>query len=113
MSSRRSNYDPLAACDRPRWLVTLSMCREPLSTREIAPGADLRAVMRDAQAAMLADDWQPECDGRHGFFFARRGDDRVEVGLQTIPPGSPRYGRSILGAGVPSASAQNSSNESL
>lgn len=102
MTSRRSSYDPLATRDQPRWLVTLTMFREPLNTREIPPGADLRAVMHEARTAMLADGWQPESDGYYGFFFARRGDERVEVGLQSIPPGVPAYGPSALG-GSPSA----------
>jgi hypothetical protein len=62
-----------------------------LSCKEIAAGADLRAAMGDALAAAVGDGWQPECDSAWCFFFARRGADRVEVGLQSLPPGAPTF----------------------
>jgi hypothetical protein len=64
MASRRSTNDPLANCDQPRWLVASTMHHAVIDSREIPPGADLRAVMRDAQAAMVADGWQPENDAQ-------------------------------------------------
>jgi len=101
MSCRRSACDPLASRDQPRCLATYTMHLAVIDSREILAGADFRAVLRDAQTSMLADGWQPECDGRYGFFFARRGSERVEVVLQHVPPGAPGYGPSNLGACPP------------
>ena len=95
--ARRNRPDPLARATTPRWLVTSTLCHEPLSCREIPPGADLHQVMRDALAASAADGWQPETDGEWGVFFARRGAERLQVSLQHVPPGTPIGWPSFLG----------------
>jgi hypothetical protein len=94
---RRYRPDPLATVNEPRWLVTHTMQHTVLSCQEIAAGADLHAVMREALATTAADGWRPESDSDWGFFFARRGANRIEVGLQYAPPGAPTYWPSIHG----------------
>jgi len=49
---RRSAKDTLADRDRPHWLVATTLSHGLLSCRAISPGADLYAVMREAQAGL-------------------------------------------------------------
>jgi hypothetical protein len=84
---RHRTFDPLASVKERRWLVMQTVFHRRLSSREIPPGADLRQVMVEAATRMRADGWHPESDGSRGFFFAHRGTERVEVGLEHVAPG--------------------------
>jgi hypothetical protein len=58
----------------------------------------MHAAMRDALSTAAADGWQPECDGAWGFCFAKRGNERIEIGLQSVPAGAATYGPSVHSA---------------
>jgi hypothetical protein len=86
----RSTYDPLAPSSSPRWLVSMTLYRQLLAAREIPAGTDLGAVLQQAAAEMVAAGWELDSDSRQGYFFARCGHRRVQVGLQVIPPNAHR-----------------------
>jgi hypothetical protein len=72
---RRTLYDPLQAISRTTWLVVRNKHRQPLESKEIAPGVDLRPILQAALAERTAADWTctdigPAC----GFLFAERAD---------------------------------------
>lgn len=85
--ARRSRFDALAPVDAPRWLNVLTLARECLASRQLAPLADLGGELATEVDRMRAKGWQPECDGRYGFVFMRRGGERLQIDLSVYAPG--------------------------
>jgi hypothetical protein len=80
---RRNRPDPLEPLQVPTWLVARNKHRQPLESREIAAGADLRAVLQAALAERTAAGWTCTDIGRAcGFFFADRVGERVQVSVE-------------------------------
>jgi hypothetical protein len=84
---RRSIYDPLATRDRPQWLVTTKIYREPLHVAQLPPGANMRAAMATRLAQLVAEGWQAEGDGMaYGFAFLSRSGEPIQVSATAIDP---------------------------
>ena len=99
----RRNFDPLARCDRPHWLVVSDMHHASLECTPIPPGADLKGAMHDAIARLATEGWEAESHGRYGFRFVARTGARRLVNLTTVDPQTaPGAGHAFLaGAGEP------------
>jgi hypothetical protein len=88
--ARRTTYDSLQPVDRPMWLVTKDMLRTVQQVAELAPGTDLRVVLTAARNARVAAGWACDDISRScGFFFAERGGERVQVGIEVLDPAQP------------------------
>ena len=84
----RRHCDPLGDTRRPHWLTVSDLHRNVIESQAVAPGADLRAVLRDALAAQALEGWKPENDGGYGFVFVARGTERRLVNLTPADPSS-------------------------
>jgi hypothetical protein len=96
---RRTRYDPLQPLPQPTWLVVRNQHRQPLEWRQLAAGANLRAMLEAARAERAADGWAcddigPAC----GFFFAERAGERACVSVEMYDPNGPGH-RSHSGPG--------------
>jgi hypothetical protein len=60
--SRRTLHDPLQPLPQATWLVVRNKHRQPLESCEIAPGADLRAVLMTARSERMAAGVESEND---------------------------------------------------
>ena len=90
--ARRSTFDPLATRDRPQWLITANIYREPLHVAQLPAGADMRAAMAIRLAQLVAEGWQAEGDGMaHGFTFLSMAGARIQVSATAVDP-SESYG---------------------
>lgn len=84
---RGNRPDPLQALQQPTWLVVRNKHRQPLESREIAPGADLRRILQATRAERISVGWACDVIGRWcGFFFAERAGERVQVGIERYDP---------------------------
>lgn len=93
MNHRRSVPDPLAPIPHPTWLVVADMLRNSLEVTEIQPHADLRAILTAARDEKIRDGWKCDVIGRCcSFFFATKGGERIEVGIQRADPAKPLMG---------------------
>lgn len=87
--TRRHRPDPLAPIDQPTWLVVRDGLNTALAATELAPGADLRAVLEAARSERIAAGWKAEPIGQCvSFVFATRDGERVMVSIEHRPPGS-------------------------
>jgi hypothetical protein len=89
MTPRRSRYAPTDESCIPHWLVTYDACRCVLSSKCLAIGTDLCAVLRQAIEECESGGWTVENDGAYGFFFCHRGGERREVRIQPTDPYEP------------------------
>jgi hypothetical protein len=94
MPRRRTNYDPLTPIPAPTWLVARDRFGTVLDLRDLAPGADLRAILTAERERRLADGWAADEIGRcSACFFCTRDGERVEVGILRRDPRVPFPGR--------------------
>jgi hypothetical protein len=99
---RRTRYDPLQRLQQPTWLVVRNKHRQPLEWRQLAPGADLRAMLLAARTERIAAGWVCTEVGRHeSVFMAERDGERLETGIERYDPAGPEH----PGHSVPSAEA--------
>jgi len=86
-SRKRQSPDPLAPTADPAWLVVRDALGDILASCELAPNADLRAVLMGARSERIADGWDAEEIGaRCAIFFARRDGERVLIGIERRLP---------------------------
>jgi hypothetical protein len=87
---RRSFPDPLQPLTVPTWLVTRNAHRQALDSRELAAGADLRAILVQARDERLAAGWAcTDIGPAVGFFFAERAGERLQVSIERYDPSGP------------------------
>lgn len=87
---RRNRPDPLQPLPVSTWLVVRDKHRSALESREIARGADLRAILQAARSERIAAGWTCTSIGSSdGCFFAERPGERVQVGIETNDPAGP------------------------
>lgn len=87
---RRSSHDPLAPIKERTWLVLRGPFRDVQEFRELAPGADLRAVVGGERERLQAAGWRVEPMSRasSGFFCTLNGQ-RCMVGVERRDPRLP------------------------
>ena len=86
-SRKRASPDPLAPVNAVTWLVVRDALSQVLEFTELAPLADLRAVLSAARDARITDGWAAEEIGpRCAFFFASRDGERILVGIERREP---------------------------
>lgn len=89
-SRKRSAPDPLGLVNAPTWLVVRDRTGFVTESTELAPRTDLRAMLKAARNARIATGWAADDIGAScSFFFAARGDMRVLVGVERMPPRDP------------------------
>lgn len=93
---RRSRFDPLAPAATSHWLVVSTLWHETRASAELPPGTDLRAAMTQQLERLAADGWAAESDHDWGVVFVRRGAERLEIGLRSIPPDAPTVRPALL-----------------
>ncbi|HTV79354.1 MAG TPA: hypothetical protein VMF03_13930 [Steroidobacteraceae bacterium] len=90
MVRRPRPADPLLPVPQATWLVVHDMLRRPLEWRQLAPGADLRAILTHEREERLAAGWDCDEIGRVcSFFFAVRKGVRIQVGIGRYDPAGP------------------------
>lgn len=88
--ARRNRPDPLQPLQVPAWLVTRNQNRAPLESSQLAPGANLRAILQAARAARISSGWGCDDIGPStGFFFAERAGERIQVCVERFDPAGP------------------------
>jgi hypothetical protein len=93
MVRRRTNYDPLAPITALTWLAARDKYGKVLESRELAPGADLRAIITAERNRLLTEGWAADEIGRcSAFFYCTRDGERVEVGILRRDPSQPLFG---------------------
>ncbi len=86
-SRQRSAPDPLAPRNARTWLVIRDRVSRVRESTELAPSADLRAVLSKAREDQLATGWQADDIGpRCAFFLASRESERVLVAIERVEP---------------------------
>jgi hypothetical protein len=86
MIRRRDSYNPLARSLKPSWLAVWDMQFNLLDSTELAPQADLAAVMRQTADQWSAQGWTIESGARYGSFFCRRGAERRLIAISAADP---------------------------
>jgi hypothetical protein len=90
--ARRSRPDLLAAANEPRWLTVRTVTGVLIEAHELPPHTDLHRAMADKATQLRAEGWEPETEVKYGVFFASRANERIEVSLASVPPGTPTAG---------------------
>jgi hypothetical protein len=89
---RRNRPDPLQPHQVPTWLVTRNKHRQPVEWREIAAGADPRAILQAARSEHSAIGWVCDDIGpRCGFYFCERAGEYLQVGIERYDPDGPDH----------------------
>jgi hypothetical protein len=83
MVRRNRPSKPLQPLALPTWLVGRDLCRQPLEWRQLAPGADLRTILKATRSERNAAGWV--CS----LSFAERRGERVQVGIERYDPAGP------------------------
>jgi hypothetical protein len=87
MIRRRSQYDPLAPIPVPSWMVTRSRHRALITATAFEPHANVRAALEASRQAYIDAGWQVDEIRRScAFFYASKGYERLEVGIETRDP---------------------------
>jgi len=77
MTTKRSQYDPLATTQHSRWLVLRDLFHNVLDATELVPGSDLRKAFAAGLAALERDGWQSEGASGAMVFISRAGERRL------------------------------------
>jgi hypothetical protein len=86
----RSRLDPLQPMNCVTWLVVRDQVGRIVECIELAPLADLRAVLTAARDARIGAGWEAQPLGpSDGSFFASRAGVRVLVAIEQQRPRSP------------------------
>jgi hypothetical protein len=87
---RRQSHDPLQPLLVASWLVVRDGCRQPLESRELPAGVDLRRILTQERAGRTTAGWNCEEIGRYcSFFFCERTGVRLQVGIERFHPDDP------------------------
>lgn len=73
---RRTRHDVFARAATVRYIVLWTIHWQTLACQRLAPGTDLHQAIRQAAAALVADNWGLEGDTVNGFVFVNRGGER-------------------------------------
>jgi hypothetical protein len=99
MTTKRSQYDPLATSTRSRWLVLRDLFHNVLDSTELPAGTDLRQAFADGLAALERDGWRSE-GASGGMVFVQRGAERRFFALHEVDPHEPApMGHGVLASG--------------
>jgi hypothetical protein len=99
MTTKRSQYDPLATSNHPRWLVLRDLFHNVLDTTELAPGTDLRRAFADGIASLERDGWSSEGASGAMVFVQRGGERRFFAMYESDPQEPPPMGHGVLSSG--------------
>ena len=87
---RRTLYDPLQAVLWPTYLVIRNKHRQPLESRQVLPGVDLRAFLKAVRTERTTAGWTCTDIGlATGFFFAELEGERLQFSIETHDPAGP------------------------
>ena len=88
MTTKRSQYNPLATSRLSRWLVLRDMFHNVLDATELPAGSNLRQSFADGLTALERDGWRSE--GASGsMVFVRRGGERRLLSVHEHDPHEP------------------------
>lgn len=87
---RRSRYDSLQPLDQPTWLVVRNVHSQAMDSRQVAAGANLRAVLTCARNERIAQGWGCQEIGRScPVIFIERNGVRLQIGIERHDPEGP------------------------
>jgi len=94
MATRRSRFDPLKACDQPRWLTIRDSFGLLLAHRRLEPGTDLKIAMVKTLAEHADGGWTLESySSELACSFCHRGAERRQITIEHADPTARRgYG---------------------